>query len=179
MSFQNASIQLKEYLTDIFFETGTYHGKTTRIAEELGFSRVITVELQEYLYKIAKEKNKDCTKIEYFLGDSPKVMKEILPETEGQITFWLDAHIDGGNITSTTPKIRECPLYEELDVISTLKRKDHIILIDDLRIIGNYGWGSSTVLNVLKEKILDINENYTFSTIEGIQKDDILVAKIL
>jgi hypothetical protein len=178
MSLKNSKEQLKKYLSDVFFETGTYLGHTSRSAVEVGFPRVITVELQKYLYDSAIEQSKNY-EIEFHLGDSPSVMRNVLPDVKGKITFWLDAHIDGGNKNSSTPNIRECPLYEELDVIAALDRKDHTILIDDLRIIGKYGWGSSTILEVLKSKILQINPDYNFSTIDGEIENDVLVAQII
>lgn len=178
MSFKNCKIQLSNFVSDVFFETGTFHGETARIASDLGFKKVITIELQKYLYDLAKDKSKNYKNIDFYIGDSPNIMREILPKIEGKITFWLDAHIDGGNKNNQTPKIRSCPLYEEIEIISNLKRKDHTILIDDLRIIGKQGWGKSTNLDILKQKIVQINKEYKFLFEDGIVEKDILVAKI-
>lgn len=178
MSFKNNS-QIKHFLSDIFFETGTYFGDAARAASDAGFKRVITVELQERLFLSAREMSKNYPKIEFHLGDSPSVMKEILPLLDGRITFWLDAHIDGGNYEQgKTPEIRPCPLYEELETIKKLKRKDHIILIDDMRIIGNVGWGKNTYKLEIEKIIKQINENYKIFYIDGYEFNDIMVAKI-
>ena len=53
--------------------------------------------------------------------------------------FFLDAHVDNENIHKYK---KYCPLFEELSAIVSLERKDHIIMIDDLRIIkGSFPWG--------------------------------------
>ena len=177
MSFKNTPVQLPQFMSDVFFETGTYMGDACREAKLLGFPRVITVELQEYLYRQAL--NNSIPGIEFHLGDSPQVMRQILPDVEGKITFWLDAHIDGGNyVPGLTPNIRQCPLYEELECIKTLKRNDHIILIDDMRIIGTIGWGLGTVREELIKKLKGINPEYKIFYVDGAEPNDILVAML-
>jgi hypothetical protein len=181
MSFKNTKLQLNNYKSDIFFETGTYKGGTSRIASELGFERVITVELQKYLYEEAKLLSNDYD-IEFHLGDSPSIIINVLSDIDENkiITFWLDAHIDPGNyIQGETPDIRKCPLYDELECIKSLKRNDHIILVDDIRAFRkDNGWGHDLVLSELIDKIKEINPNYTISFIDGEVENDILVAKI-
>ena len=78
--------------------------------------------------------------------------------------------------------IKKCPLLEELSAIGSLERKDHIILIDDLRIINTaFPWGEASYGNIdfleqIKIKILSINENYKFSTLNGHLQNDVLIA---
>ena len=78
--------------------------------------------------------------------------------------------------------IKKCPLFEELSAIASLERKDHVILIDDLRIIkstfpwGEQSYGSIDFLQKIKIKILSINENYKFSTLDGHINNDVLIA---
>lgn len=140
MSFKHLD-QLNDFVSDVFIETGTYHGNTARAAKDAGFKKVVTIELQDYLYEISKAKSAGYD-IQFEKGDSIEVLKKVLPTIEGSITFWLDAHIDGGNyVPGITPEIRPCPLYEELDLIKNLERNDHTILIDDMRILGKLGWG--------------------------------------
>ena len=179
MSFKHTHTQLPDYMSDVFFETGTYQGDTSREAKDLNFPRVITIELQPHLYEKSKTMSAGYD-IEFHLGDSPTIMKSILPDIDGQITFWLDAHIDGGNyVPGVTPNIRQCPLYEELQIIKSLKRNDHIILIDDMRIIGKVGWGIGTAIDILVQMIKEINPLYEIEFIEGDGGlDDILTARI-
>jgi hypothetical protein len=177
MSFNNTEDQLSQFMSDVFFETGTFLGDSAKRAKLMGFKKVITVELQEYLHEKAKENG--LADIDYYLGDSPQVMREVLPGLDGKITFWLDAHIDGGNyIPGVTPEIRECPLYEELNCIKSLKRNDHTILIDDMRIIGVVGWGLGTVRDELIRMLKDINPDYKIYYIDGHEPNDILVAEL-
>lgn len=182
MSFKNPKLQLIEYKSDIFFETGTYKGATARMASDMGFKKVITVELQKYLYDEAKLLSNNYKNIEFYLGDSPSIIDKTLSNLDEKetITFWLDAHIDPGNyIHGETPEIRKCPLYEELESIKLLKRNDHTILVDDIRAFTkNNGWGHDLIVSELIEKIKEINPNYKISFIDGEIENDILVANI-
>ena len=82
-------------------------------------------------------------------------------------------------ITGVTPNIRKCPLIEELKIISQSKRKDHIILIDDVRLFGMSGvWGEDLTLQTIKEELYNINSNYKISFIDGYVNNDIIVANI-
>ena len=183
----NSKEQLLKYKSPIFFETGTFLGGGTRAALETGFDKVITIELQEYLYiqcLQSLDEEIKSGKVEIHLGNSKDLISELINNVDERITFWLDAHIDGGNyIQGVTPNINPCPLYDELIAIKNHKRNDHIILIDDLRIIGSsdrngYGWGTFTHLDTIKSLILNINPNYEFSFEDGVEQNDILVAKI-
>jgi hypothetical protein len=95
--------------------------------------------------------------------------------------FFLDAHVDNTNIHNY--KLR-CPLFDELEAIKSIERKDNIILIDDLRIIttlfpwGERSFGSINFLDKIKEKILTINNQYKFSTLNGEIENDVLLAYI-
>ena len=182
MSFKDTKSQLINYKSDIFFETGTYKGETARAASDLGFEKVITVELQKYLYEDAKSLSTDYENINFYLGDSPSIIIDTLSNIDDDkvITFWLDAHIDPGNyLKGETPDIRKCPLYEELEAIKSLRRKDHIILVDDIRAFTkNYGWGHDIILSEFINKIKEINPNYKISFIDGEIENDILVARI-
>jgi hypothetical protein len=166
---------LPALVTDVFFETGTHEGFASRAASDAGYEKVITVEIDPSMHEHAKQLSSKYTNIDFHLGESVNVMRKVLPEIEGKVTFWLDAHT------------ADCPLYEELDIISTLKRKDHIIMIDDMRIIagtpvsetaGGYGWGHGVHVNVLIEKIKKINPNYKISFIDGWIPNDILLAVV-
>jgi len=192
MSFANDT-KLQEYLSPVFFETGTFLGEGTKKALSSGFEKVITIELQEYLYNQCVNgdlsgENKDLVeeiksgRVDIHLGDSKDLMWRLIENIDERITFWLDAHIDGGNyIQEVTPDIPMCPLYEELRIIKKHKRNDHIILIDDIRIMGNFeksghGWGTYVSLDMIKDLIIDINPNYVFKFEDGVEPDDILVA---
>jgi hypothetical protein len=65
-----------------------------------------------------------------------------------------------------------------------MKRKDHIILIDDLRIInlkfpwGEKSYGKINFIDQIKEQILSINKEYKFDTLNGHIENDVLIAYI-
>jgi hypothetical protein len=84
-----------------------------------------------------------------------------LPTINIQSTILLDAHIDGGNYDhQKTPKRNWCPIYEELKIIKNNSIKNHILIIDDFRLLGKDGWGLEvTVENIIKAA-LEINEKY-------------------
>ena len=95
--------------------------------------------------------------------------------------FFLDAHVDNSNIHNYQKK---CPLFDELEAIKSLERKDNVILIDDLRIIkDSFPWGEESYGNIdflqkIKEFILNINKDYKFSTLNGHIDDDVLLAYV-
>lgn len=194
MGFRN-EMNLSKYASPIFFETGTFFGGGTKVALRCGFKKVITIELQEYIYNQVisgdltgngEDLVKEITdgSVQVYLGDSRQLMWKLIEPIEDRITFWLDAHIDGGNYRQgQTPDVPPCPLLYELEVIGQHKRKDHIILIDDLRIMGNihssgYGWGYGVYLDEIQKLILKINPLYQFKYEDGHEPNDILVAYI-
>jgi hypothetical protein len=113
-------------------------------------------------------------------GDSVQVLPKILQNIKEVVVFWLDGHWSMGD-TAKGPL--DVPLLHELDAISKHPIKNHILLIDDIRLIGNAsepveGWRNFSIQDV-KDKILSINPDYKFHFEEGHVKDDILVAEFL
>lgn len=173
---------LKNNINYYFIETGTYKGETTRCAFDNGFQEVHTIELQDRLYEDSKNNLADIIKTDkVFLhkGDSGVVLGEILSKIDKKTTILLDAHIDGGNyIEGITPDIRRCPLYDELTCIKNHSIKDHTIIVDDVRILGQIGWGTEVVLDAIISMIMEINKDYKISFDEGEIQNDVLIAKI-
>jgi hypothetical protein len=165
---------LSKYKNPIFFETGTYLGDSVELAINIGFKKIISIEIDESLQNknIKKfESYVNSGQVELIVGDTIIVMEEIIKNINQPTTFWLDAHVDTG-ITG----IKMCPLYEELEYIKSSPIKNHTIMIDDLRIFGGGNWGSNIKLDDIKNKILMINSNYKFSLEDGCIPADILVA---
>lgn len=169
MSFKNNKEQLSEFVTTVFIETGTWHGHVARAASELGFKRVITIELTPSIYDEARKQSQGYSNIEFLLGPSTDVLKNILPAIEEQITFFLDAHPSDTRLP--------CPLLEELQIIKSHKRNDHVIIVDDIRFFQgqNPAWGH---VDTIKQVLLEINPNYKLTFIDGCNEKDILIARI-
>jgi hypothetical protein len=110
-------------------------------------------------------------------------MKKYLNDSmfDEKTIFFLDAHVDNNNIFNYKYK---CPLLEELNAIEFLQRKDNIIMIDDLRIISQpFPWGESSYgddnfLKLIIKKLYNINTNYKFKLLDGVIKDDVLMAYV-
>jgi hypothetical protein len=134
---EEMAIKLAEMVkADVFVETGTFLGNTTKWAASK-FKEVHTSELSEELFRNAEKGLLSIGNITPHLGDSKKVLPKILEAAHGNIVFWLDAHYSTG---ITAGGETACPLLTELSMI--LKRSNgDIILIDDARCVdGTDGW---------------------------------------
>ena len=133
----------------IFIETWTHNGDTILNIEPY-FNKLYTIELSEMLYN--KTKNKyNGNKINFYLGDSTDVLKEILPNINDDTIFFLDGHYSSGD---TAQGNKDFPLIEEIENINNLFKNKGIIIIDDLRLFGK-----NKSSDILAEDWTDINED--------------------
>ena len=109
-------------------ETGTYYGDMIWATVDT-FNQIYSIEIDEKLYKEAKEKFAKFNHISILLGDSGKVIPKIIEQLNEKILFWLDGHTSPGFLPPS--QIDLCPIKEELSNIFNHKIKDHVILIDD------------------------------------------------
>jgi hypothetical protein len=178
----------KEFNCINYFETGLYDPSdnvSTKKALECGFENVYCIEIREDFVKKGMEIFKDeISKKRYNLicDDSSNMKKYLNNDIFKQRTiYFLDAHVDNQNIHNYK---KRCPLFEELEAIKSLERKDNIILIDDLRIISkSFPWGENSYgnINFLQEiikLIYSINNNYQFKMLDGVIKNDVLLAYV-
>ena len=120
---------------------------------------------KECVVKFSKEIQEN--KVHLFLGDSNKRIKEMLDLIKEPSLIFLDGHFNNGE-----------PLWGELEAIKNHFIKEHTIIVDD---VPNYfGDGS-----IVKEKLLEINPNYTFANedsynpgLDKINKNHQLIAYI-
>jgi hypothetical protein len=124
---------------DVAVETGTCLGESTeKLAREYGL--VHTVELSEPLYHRAVRRFELLPHVHCHHGDSPEVLSRIVPELDGTVLFYLDAHYSGDAATEwllfrgygVDTARSKVPLLEELDVIVRLCRGPCVVYIDDM-----------------------------------------------
>lgn len=188
IKFDLESLRTK-YNCKNYFETGLYDPRkevSSKTALKCNFGKVFSIEIREDWVNLGREVFKEeieSGRYTLYLDDSTN-MEQYLSNTndfDERTIFFLDAHVDNSSIKNFK---RRCPLFEELSSIKGLNRKDHIILVDDLRIIKNaYPWGETgfgkiDFLQQIKELILTINPEYKFDTLDGHVKDDVLVAYV-
>lgn len=118
----------KMFNIDIFVETGTYMGEMVS-AMKNKFKKIYSIELSYNLWQIAVKKFKYQKHIKILLGDSGKILKNIIPEITDRAIFWLDGHYSAG---ATVKGEKNSPIFEELMAILSFDI-NHIILIDDAR----------------------------------------------
>lgn len=136
--FNKDFLHLLKYYNDDFFnkypvfiETGTYRGLTT-FAMEPYFNEIHTIEIKEEIYTNTKSKY-NGTKINFYLGDSSIILKDICKKVVTSAVFFLDGHWSAGD---TGKGNKDCPLYEELENIIKYFKNSAIIIIDDYRLFG-------------------------------------------
>ena len=94
-------------------------------------------------------------------------IKELNTEIKEKMLFWLDGH-----------NFYDVPLIEELEQIKTIDRNDHIILIDDVRMMDTDGWNLLKKSDII-DKIMEINSGYSISYIDNTMAEkDIMVASV-
>jgi len=171
-----------------YFETGLYDPRTnvsSKQALSSNFEKVFSIEIREdwvNMGKIIFKNDINSGRYTLICDDSTNMRKYLANDIfKNKTMFFLDAHVDNSNIHNFK---KRCPLLEELDAIKSLSRNDNVILIDDLRIITtSFPWGESSYGNIdflsqIKAKILSINPEYKFSTLDGHVANDVLLAYV-
>ena len=117
----------EQFKADCFVETGTFQGVTAIWAGK-NFPTVVTIEASGQLHAQAVANFSHHKNIRFLLGNSPAVLRQIVPTLPPRTIYWLDAHWSGG---VTAGQENECPL---LDEISAIDSPEAFILIDDARL---------------------------------------------
>lgn len=149
---------------DVFVETGTLFGDGVRNALWAGFKEIHSIEEKELVYVYIYKKFSDCDNVKLHLGDSSKILFDVIKNINKRITFWLDAHD-----AQIGP---DGPLLEELKAIARHPIKEHTILIDDIDSCPVYGLSFEIILEHLKE----INPRYSFEKYQT--KKMVLIAEV-
>ena len=187
ISFDLEDIRVKNNCVN-YFETGLYDPRcdvSSKIALSCNFDKVYCIEIRKDWVEMGNDIFKEhimTGKYNLYLDDSVNMKKYLMTDDfKNKTIFFLDAHVDNMNIYNY---IKKCPLFDELEAIKSLERKDNVILIDDLRIIKNsFPWGEQSYGNInfleqIKNTILTINKDYKFDTLNGHIEDDVLLAYV-
>lgn len=129
---------------DVYIETGLKTGNSLIKAIKAGFRECYSIELDNGYCEAAREhpiigpatKTGQATLIEGESGAELPKLLSLLPDR--RIVFFLDAHSGRGG-----------PLRQELDAIMEHTRRDHTILIDDVRHWKRYKCDFGAVLSEL------------------------------
>ncbi|MHC4355010.1 MAG: hypothetical protein ACYS0H_20095 [Planctomycetota bacterium] len=173
---------LKDYVNPVFVETGTYKGEGVQYALDAGFEKIYSIEISESLHTESRQRFIDNLDVVVLWGDTRETLWPIIEPITDRITFFLDSH----NLTwaddteDLKDRLDEYPLMRELSILAKHPRKDHTIIIDDMRLLHKSGQDIDNV----KAALLEINPDYTIELIEGLveyaetQAEEILVAQL-
>ena len=116
-----------------FVETGTFKGDMTWSLMPL-FGKLVTIEVQPDLARLARQRFGRHPKVEVIEGDSLDVLAAVCGALHGPALFYLDGH-DSGGITGSGKK--PCPVMDELEVILGTIKVPLRVVIDDARLFGD------------------------------------------
>lgn len=150
---------IKKYNVSFFIETGTHRGDTLDYVERYcsNVENLLSIELSNHYYEIAKERFKKSKKIKIHHGDSGDLLKDIIPTAHsGNILFWLDGHYSGGH---TAKGVVETPIQNELsEILNSDNSNRFVILVDDVRCFNG-----TADYPELHELLRDITSNGRFN----------------
>jgi hypothetical protein len=154
--FFNLPHLIQQYNARAFVETGTGFGFGVHHASQFPFNLIVSVEILAAEVERLRPPFADDKRIHLIAGQSPTVLRQVLPQIQSPIIFWLDAHFPGAHhheqsYDATAQQQVRLPLESELQVIKELRPdgKD-VILIDDLRIYeqDNFQYGNLSDLGL-------------------------------
>ncbi|MEO8427321.1 MAG: hypothetical protein ABI651_09445 [Verrucomicrobiota bacterium] len=120
----------RRFSSHVLVETGTYHGEMVS-AMAGGFEQIYSIEVDEALFRAAREKFRRRSHIRLLRGDSAMELPKVLADVREPAIFWLDGHYTGVHAGKTD---LNTPILLELAAIAAHAVKQHVILIDDARL---------------------------------------------
>lgn len=142
------------FLNNYFVETGTYGGQGIYQALHAGFKHIRSIEIDTKWVNHSRKRFRGNSQVQIWLGDSGKILFDVIKDIDEPITFWLDGH--GA----------DTPLLQELEQIKHHPIKTHTILIDDLHCAGGPLFGFITI-DMIVAKVKEVNPNYEITYIDG------------
>jgi hypothetical protein len=153
-------------LHHVFVETGTNIGQGIEAALTAGFPHIISIEFDPALYREVYARYGDNPRVTLWSGNSADVLTALAPRMTLPHVIYLDAH-----------SIEYNPLLKELEALDLSPCKDHVLLVDDVRMFGTPDWHHITIDEALS-RIYTINSNYKISFLDTAHApDDLLVAQ--
>ena len=142
----------KQYKGNIntFVETGTCSGDSVQDAIKLGFTKILSVEINPDYFSnccIKFEQEIESGLVKLFLGDSIQTFPLMLQQINESAMFWLDAHQDA-NIT----------VNQELLYLTQHPIKNNVIIIDDIPL-----YFDEQGIKNLQYTLNIINQNFKFA----------------
>ena len=160
----------------IFIESGSLYGDTVQRALDCGYEKIHTIEIDKDLFNLVSGRFKteiDLGVVVIHHGSTIDILPNILNNITEPVTFWLDAHLHNGDYGVE----HNAPIIEELGIISKHKIKNHLIMVDDMRIIRSSSWGRGSLEQPVINGVLGVNKDYVITYRDGLQPRDILIAK--
>lgn len=161
---------IKKYLQPIYVETGCSAGDGILKAAEAGAKKLFGIEPNTEVHSACLRKTEHLDFI-FYDGTSERFINNVMVEIDRlneRAIFFLDAHKVG------CCKGETYPLKYELASIKKARRKDHIVMIDDVRLFGGE---LPDTREEVEDMLLKINKNYTITCENSDTNDgDVLVA---
>jgi hypothetical protein len=163
---------ISAYAADTFFETGTGYGFGVQFARMFPFRHIFSVDIIASEIERLKFPFGGDKRVRLFAGQSVDVMRQILPQIQGNIIFWLDAHFPGAhhqlkNYEAENDSDVRLPLEQELTLIKQLRpNKRDVILIDDLRIYEKDNFEEGNLSDLGLESIGRFDSRFLYSTFQ-------------
>lgn len=121
----------RSYVRDVWIETGTDSGFTTAWAWHNGFSELHTIDINPRSSDKVRHMFATMAQIHVHCGDSRDVLPHVI-DPNRLTTFFLDAHYQLRDDPNEMAPGCQCPLLDELKVITSVEWKHlPLIIIDD------------------------------------------------
>jgi len=118
----------------IFIESGTYKGDTTRLMCKY-YKYVYTFEINPRLFMDSQDAslNNKLSNAHHYFGNCYDLMSKVIAMDNRQCFFFLDAHLSGADTSFFEEFV---PLYKELQVINDLYPQNQfgVVCVDDVRL---------------------------------------------
>jgi hypothetical protein len=146
-----------------FVESGTFLGDMVEGLRR-SMDRVVTIELDDALYRRAQDRFAACSNVEVLHGDSGELLRGVVQAIEEPALFWLDGHYSGGY---TARGSSDTPIMRELTAIVADAPRGHVVLVDDARHFD--GQGDYPSIAELREFLTDRAPGHDFEV-----RDDVI-----